>query len=257
MSTQYPELEDYGVTTKQYERYIALQQHYRNHHTRYCITAEIVLTIILIGVVIYSSIYGNLGFAILFGVPILYFIVDLMQGAILQFRKRLLGGGKTISQIKLYEEEVALYRMILEEDARVQEEAERLRQKKLRDFWMSLSGTGFERELGTLYEQFGYQVASTPASGDEGVDLILIKDGKKTVVQCKAHKAPVGPAIVRELYGSMVAFGADNAILACTGGFTRGVWEFADGKPIELISTNEILHLANKVGKFMEVPERP
>ena len=251
MSTQYPELEDYGVTTKQYERYIALQQHYRSHHTRYCITAEIALTIILIGVVIYSSIYGNLGFAILFGVPSLYFIVDLMQGAILQFRKRLLGGGKTISQIKLYEEEVALYRMILEEDARVQEEAERLRQKKLRDFWMSLSGTEFERELGDLFKRNGWEVQWTPASGDEGVDLILRKDGKKTVVQCKAHKAPVGPAIVRELYGSMVASGADNAILACTGGFTRGVWEFAEDKPIELISASDLMEMADSIDNNM------
>ena len=251
MSTQYPALEDYGVTTKQYERYIALKGDPSHHESRGDITIVAIFTIPLIVGAVLAGIFAGWGASIFLGIGGLLGVVILSQTAIFQFRKWLLGGGKAISQIKLYEEEVELCRMLLEEDARVQEEAERMRQKKLRDFWMSLSGTGFERELGILYEQFGYQVESTPTSGDEGVDLVLIKDGKKTIVQCKAHKAPVGPAIVRELYGSMVASGADNAILACTGGFTRGVWEFADGKPIELISASDLMEIADNIDSNM------
>ena len=130
----------------------------------------------------------------------------------------------------------------------MQQEAERTRRRKLRDFWMSLSGREFEQELATLYRQQGYEVQSTPTSGDEGIDLIIRKNGEKTIVQCKSHKAPVGPAIVRELYGSMVASGADNAILACTGGFTKGVRDFANGKPIELISASDLVSMADKSG---------
>ena len=132
------------------------------------------------------------------------------------------------------------------EAERAQQEAERTRRRKLRDFWMSLSGREFEQELATLYRQQGYEVQSTPISGDEGLDLIMRKNGEKTVVQCKSHKAPVGPAIVRELYGSMVATGADNAILACTGGFTKGVRDFAKGKPIELIAASELATMADR-----------
>ena len=61
----------------------------------------------------------------------------------------------------------------------------------------------------------------TPKSGDQGVDLVLRKNGETTVVQCKAQKARASSPIARELLGSMVAFGAQKAILACTGGFTR------------------------------------
>ena len=121
------------------------------------------------------------------------------------------------------------------------------RYRKLREHWMSLSGTEFERELETLYRSLGYRVESTPSSGDQGVDLVLRKDGKTTVVQCKSHQSPVGPAIARELFGSLVHFGADNAILACTGGFTRGVKEFVRGKPIALISASDLATLGGSV----------
>ena len=84
----------------------------------------------------------------------------------------------------------------------------------------------------------------TPASGDQGIDLILRKGGRTTVVQCKAHRRPASPAMVRELYGSMHAFGAESAILACTGGFSGGVKDFARGKPIQLISAWEIARMA-------------
>ena len=122
-------------------------------------------------------------------------------------------------------------------------EAERIRRRKLHGHWMSLSGPEFERELGTLYKALGYIVQLTPTSGDQGIDLILQRDGKTSVVQCKSHKQPIGPAIARELYGSMVAFGADDAILACTGGFTRGVQDFVRGKPITLVSASELAEM--------------
>ena len=154
------------------------------------------------------------------------------------------------SHIKLYEEARAAYQEAERarwEAERPQREAAKARRRKLREHWMSLSGDEFERELGTLYRQLGYRVESTPSSGDQGVDLILRKNGKTTVVQCKSHQSPVGPAIVRELFGSLVAFRADNAILACTGGFTRGVKQFVRGKPIDLISASDLATLGGSV----------
>ena len=164
------------------------------------------------------------------------------------------------SQIKLYEDALAAYQEAEREAERQQreaerarwrlrrhsEEAERTRRRKLHDYWMSLDGDEFEQELGTLYRYLGYRVESTPSSGDQGVDLILRKNGKTTVVQCKSHQAPVGPAVARELLGSLVASGADNAILACTGGFTRGVKEFVRGKRIALVLRFRPSHIGRK-----------
>ena len=105
----------------------------------------------------------------------------------------------------------------------------------------------FENELALLYRQLGFEVETTPKTGDKGIDLVLNLNGETTIVQCKRHKQPVGPAIARELYGALMASNADKAILACTGGFTKGVYEFSGDKPIQLISTQEILRLVERV----------
>jgi len=163
----------------------------------------------------------------------------------------LLRGGVT-SRIKRYEEELVLHRLSEEEDQKARKEAERKRRdaeserrRKHHEFWMSLSGTEFERELASLYRSQDYIVQFTPTSGDQGVDLIMSKNNRTTVVQCKSHKYPVGPAVARELFGSMIHFEADDAILACTGGFTPGVREFVEGKPIELISASELATISD------------
>ena len=172
-------------------------------------------------------------------------------------RSRLLRG-PIASQIKLYEEALAAYKVAKEEAERQQREAERARweaeqrrreaerrrQRKLEQYWISMDGIGFERELGNLFRTMGYGVERTPTSGDQGVDLVLRKNGVTTVVQCKAHQNGVGPAVARELFGSMVAFRAKAAILACTGGFTRGVYEFVEGKPIRLLHASAIARMA-------------
>ena len=137
---------------------------------------------------------------------------------------------------------------IAQEQARREElDAERARQRELQSYWLSLRGVKFERELANLYKRQGYHIESTPTSGDQGIDLILKKDDKTTIVQCKGHRNPIGPAIARELFGSMTAFGADDAILACTGGFTRGVYDFVRGKPITLVSAKELAEMVESV----------
>ena len=126
----------------------------------------------------------------------------------------------------------------------IKPEIDRVNRRKYKYYWMSLSGEQFENDLGIVYRQLGYQVHFTPTTGDQGVDLVIRKGGRTTIVQCKRHKNPAGPAIARELYGTLVASGADEAILACTGGFTKGVKEFVRDKPIILLSTSDIAKMA-------------
>ena len=61
-----------------------------------------------------------------------------------------------------------------------------------RDFWQGLSGRAFEHELASLFRTHGYEVQETPYSGDEGIDLVLQRAGRTTIVQCKCTRQPVG-----------------------------------------------------------------
>lgn len=108
------------------------------------------------------------------------------------------------------------------------------------DFWNSLSGAQFEREVVELLNRAGFIAQLTSGSGDGGVDIVL-DDG--TIIQCKARRGPCGPAVLRELYGSLHDFGAHKAILISREGFTAASIQFVEGKPIELWDRNTLVAL--------------
>jgi hypothetical protein len=112
-----------------------------------------------------------------------------------------------------------------------------------KEFWLSLTGKQFEAELAIVFRRAGYRAELTAASGDQGVDIWLYTERGREIVQCKAHCGPIGPAIARELYGTLQHFGAPAAILASTSGFTKGVVAFARDKPIRLMGLSEIIGL--------------
>ncbi len=260
-----PDLQDFGITPEEYALFIPT--HPSGWFTLW-ITLFSFMVVFLVNFIVARH---SLAVSFFMIFPIYLVVPDLVNSAIVRYKRYRLGSS-VVSQIKRYQEALVAYHKEQEEAERarreaertaeraeqeaeqarrkaerVWREAERARRRKLSDHWMSLSGPEFERELGTLYRHLGYRVESTPSSGDGGIDLVLRKNGKTTVVQCKSHQAPVGPAIARELLGSLVASGADDAILACTGGFTQGVRKFVRGKPITLISAIELAALGESV----------
>ncbi len=116
-----------------------------------------------------------------------------------------------------------------------------------KEYWLSLSGSQFEQELAGLYKRMGYEVVLTPSSGDKGIDIILKRDNHTTIVQCKATKRPVGPAVARELYGTLIESGMDNAVLASISGCTTGVQSFIAGKPISIVTLNDIIKFQQRL----------
>lgn len=117
------------------------------------------------------------------------------------------------------------------------------RDKKSADFWLRLTGTAFEYYLAELFSMKGYKATLTKHSGDKGVDIILEKNYEILIVQCKAHKAKIAPNVARKLDESMRYFGVNKAILASISGYTQGVYEYVEGKPIKLMDLNDILKL--------------
>jgi len=98
----------------------------------------------------------------------------------------------------------------------------------------------FEKFVGSLFEHMGYTVATTPVTGDHGVDLFLQKDGKRTIVQCKRYDNQVSSSVIREFYGAMVHYQADEGFLVTTGLFTVPGKAWATNKPIYFIDGQEL-----------------
>jgi len=99
-----------------------------------------------------------------------------------------------------------------------------------------LSWVAFERLVGEAFRQRGYSVAETHSGADGGVDLRLVRNRERFLVQCKhwrAQKVPV--EVVRELYGAMAAEGAAGGFVVTSGEFTAPAQRFARGRNIELL----------------------
>jgi restriction system protein len=86
-------------------------------------------------------------------------------------------------------------------------------------YWQNLGGRDFEREVANLLSERGYQVQLTPATNDGGVDLMLARGGQSILVQCKAHKNPVGLDPFEISSGHL---GGSEAWLVSLSGFTNG-----------------------------------
>ncbi|MBL7934772.1 MAG: restriction endonuclease [Bacteroidia bacterium] len=136
-----------------------------------------------------------------------------------------------------YEEALAEYKI-------KNELYERVLRRATWNYWLSLSATEFEIAVGQLFHDKGYDVYTTPATGDKGVDLYLKKGDKTAVVQCKNYKKTLGPNAARDLYGTMFSEKADEAFLAAPGGFSRATIEFCEDKPITLLDIDELTKMS-------------
>lgn len=95
----------------------------------------------------------------------------------------------------------------------------------------------FEMLVGEAFRLEGYAVTETGGGGaDGGIDLVLRRDGEKSLVQCKQWKAyKVGVDVVRELFGVMAAKGAAGGFVVTSGRFTDEATSFASGRNIKLV----------------------
>lgn len=113
----------------------------------------------------------------------------------------------------------------------------------------ALSWRDFEKLVGEAFRRQGYAVVENGLGGaDGGVDLVLRRDGRVTLVQCKQWKSrAVNVSTVREMWGLLSHHQADAVKIVCVGEFTRDAQHFVAGKPVELIGGAELLALVRTV----------
>lgn len=120
---------------------------------------------------------------------------------------------------------------------------------------LDLTPAEFEHLVANLFGKLPrpLEIKPTRRSGDGGFDCV-VRDpdpifGGIVVVQARRYnpaKLKVGVSDVREMYGTMIAEGASNAILVTTTGLTKGAFDFAKDKPLKLISGSHLLALLHE-----------
>jgi restriction system protein len=127
---------------------------------------------------------------------------------------------------------------------------------------MELTPGEFENLITNLFEKMGLETRLTQASRDGGVDCVAYDPrpifGGKVVIQAKRYKNTVGVSAVRDLFGTMQNEGASKGILVTTSGYGKAAFEFAEGKPMELLSGSNLLYLLEEhagIQAKIEVPD--
>ena len=117
----------------------------------------------------------------------------------------------------------------------------------------ALEPTQFEDEIARMFTRLGYDVTQTSYSNDYGRDVIMLKDGKKYLVECKCYAVggSSGRPVLQKLHSAMVTDGADGGFFVTTGGFSDPAREFAKANKIELIGPDALVRLMaeSKPGK--------
>ncbi len=147
-------------------------------------------------------------------------------------------------------------------DPRFIEETEVLATLDQRPNLMALSPSEFESLISNLFEKMGLETRVTQASRDGGVDCVAYDPrpifGGKVIIQAKRYKNTVGVSAVRDLFGTLQNEGASKGILVTTSGYGKAAFEFAEGKPLELLGGSHLLYLLEQHAGLkakIEVPD--
>lgn len=104
------------------------------------------------------------------------------------------------------------------------------------DNLLKLTPVEFEKWVkANIFEKEGWTVAETKTTGDGGIDLILTKNGERSIAQCKRYRNTVGEPLLRDFYGTIMGEGVSRGFFITTGLFSLSALKFVEDKPISLI----------------------
>lgn len=111
--------------------------------------------------------------------------------------------------------------------------------------WRGLRDVPFEDFLVRVFRSLGYQVRTTKRTGDQGVDLILTRPGRRLAVQAKGYAGSVGNDAVQQAHTGTVFYGCTECAVITNSRFTRGAEELARRVGCVLVDEHGITALIN------------
>lgn len=110
-----------------------------------------------------------------------------------------------------------------------------------------MSGSEFEIFISLLFTKIGYSCQVTKASGDQGVDVIGIKNGKKIGVQAKCYSNKVTNTAIQEVTAGIKYYNCDKGMVVTNNYFTESAVELAQSNNIILWDRNMLKAKINEI----------
>lgn len=113
-----------------------------------------------------------------------------------------------------------------------------------------MTGNEFEYAIAELFRKMGFFAVVTKASGDQGIDIIAEKEGRKYGIQTKCYGSKVTNTAVQETAAGIVYHECDRGIVITNNHFTSSAVDLAKKNNIILWDRDM---LKEKFKEFMEV----
>ena len=111
----------------------------------------------------------------------------------------------------------------------------------------SMSGVEYEKHCKEILEQAGWEVEETPATNDQGVDLIACIEDLRVCIQCKCFAKAVGNKAVQEIIAGTKYRNGTHSVVVAKSGFTTLAKQLAESANVILTSDIELAELENRV----------
>jgi restriction system protein len=102
----------------------------------------------------------------------------------------------------------------------------------------------YERHCALQLEKAGWSARLTPATGDQGADVIAHRAGKALVLQCKLYGSPVGNEAVQQVIAAQKFQSADLAAVVSNQEFTKSAKELAAVTGVHLLHHEQLAAFA-------------
>lgn len=122
----------------------------------------------------------------------------------------------------------------------------------LSDFWTgvdTMTGIEFEEWCMGLLEKLGFEkVESTSATGDQGVDILAVKDEVPYAFQCKCYAKDLGNSPVQEVYAGLRYYHRNVGVVITNRHFTQGARDLANATDVLLWDRDKLKKLIQAAG---------
>ena len=97
-----------------------------------------------------------------------------------------------------------------------------------------MTSTEFEEFIALLFKKMGYSSQVTKQSGDQGIDVIAIKNNTRIGIQAKCYSNAVGNAAVQEAVAGKSFYNCDKTVVVTNNYFTTAAIELAQANNVIL-----------------------
>ncbi len=120
----------------------------------------------------------------------------------------------------------------------------------------AMTGVEFEHYVAAVLRGIGYTVEMTSASGDFGVDLIAVRDGARTAVQCKRQVRTVNGSAIQQVVAGAAVHDCTATMVVSNHRYTRAAEHLAGVHGCILIDRVRLARMA-RVSSRRPAPANP